>query len=312
MRGQRSAVWLGLGLVLAGVPPQRAILLDPGSEEFSKPAPARAVVLLETSKGNLRLELIREWAPHGADRFYNLVRVGYYDGAKFFRIRPGTWVQFGIAGDPAVARAWRTRTIPDDALKEPNVRGTVAFAFKDPNGRTTQVFVNLRDNRETHDKEFVPFARVIEGMAVADALYAEYGEQAGGGIRAGKQDPLFEGGNAFLEKHFPRLDFIVRADFGAVGARTDGLHDGHDEDDATWPLTLFESIHRPHRSIVIIVGAVGECSSGVPRPFVILRGGASCRVVSQRPAAGAGVDVRRPCLCFSTIAATSASSCFAS
>ena len=113
----------------------------------------------------------REWAPHGADRFYNLVRAGFYDGARFFRVRAGTWAQFGINGDPRIATAWRTRTIPDDPRVLPNDRGTVAYAFKDPNGRTTQVFVNLRDNRATHDAEpFVPFARVIDGMAVADSI----------------------------------------------------------------------------------------------------------------------------------------------
>ena len=134
------------------------------------------------------------------------------DGARFFRIRKGTWAQFGIAGDPKVAQAWRAKTIADDPFKGiANRRGTVAFAFKDPNGRTTQVFINLKDNSETHDKEpFVVFGEVTQGMDVADALYAEYGEAAGGGIRAGKQDPVFEGGNRYLER-FPLLDYIKSA-----------------------------------------------------------------------------------------------------
>jgi homoserine O-acetyltransferase len=154
----------------------------------------------------------RAWAPHGVDRFYNLVRHGYYDDTAVFRIRAGDWAQFGINGDPAVAQAWRAQTLPDDPRVLSNTRGTVAYAFKDPDGRTTQVFINLRDNAETHDKEpFVPFARVIEGMEVADALYSAYGEQAGGGIRAGRQAPLFAEGNAYLKAKFPRLDYIVRA-----------------------------------------------------------------------------------------------------
>jgi homoserine O-acetyltransferase len=186
-------------------------LSRPDDPEFSRPAPPVSTILFETSKGSMRLEMRRDWAPRGVDRFYNLVRLGFYDGARFFRIRAGAWAQFGIPGDPAIAKAWRARTIPDDPLREPNVRGTLAYAFKDPDGRTTQVFINLRDNRETHDKEFVPFARVVEGMEVADALYSDYGEEAGGGIRAGRQDPLFEGGNAYLDRHFPRLDSIVRA-----------------------------------------------------------------------------------------------------
>ena len=175
-------------------------------------APPRFVVQLETTKGNIVLECFRDWAPHGADRFYELVTSGYYDDAAIFRIRSKTWAQFGINGDPKVAQAWRGKTIRDDPFKEPNVRGTIAFAWAVPNGRTTQVFINLRDNRETHDKEpFVPFGRVIEGMDVADKLFDEYGEAAGGGIRAGKQDPVFQGGNAYLRKHFPKLDYIKSA-----------------------------------------------------------------------------------------------------
>jgi homoserine O-acetyltransferase len=111
-----------------------------------------------------------------------------------------------------VANIWRRQFIPDDPAGESNVRGTVAFAFAVPNGRTTQVFINLIDNSATHDHEpFVPFGKIIAGMAVADALNTEYGESAGGGIRGGKPDPIFQGGNSYLEKHFPHLDFIGRA-----------------------------------------------------------------------------------------------------
>ena len=178
----------------------------------SAPAPERFVVHLDTTKGPIVIECVRDWAPHGADRFYELVTSGYYDDAPIFRIRPKTWAQFGIAGDPKVAQAWRARTIPDDPFKQPNVRGTIAFAWAVPNGRTTQVFINLRDNRDTHDKEpFVPFGRVIQGMDVADALFDEYGEAAGGGIRAGKQDPVFQGGNQYLRQNFPKLDYIKSA-----------------------------------------------------------------------------------------------------
>jgi peptidyl-prolyl cis-trans isomerase A (cyclophilin A) len=174
--------------------------------------PERFVVRLDTTKGPIVIECFRDWSPNGADRFFELVTSGYYNDAAIFRIRPKTWAQFGIAGDPKVAQAWRSRTLPDDPFKQPNVRGTVAFAWAVPNGRTTQVFINLRDNRDTHDKEpFVPFGRVIQGMDVADSLFDEYGEAAGGGIRAGKQDPVFQGGNAYLRKNFPKLDYITAA-----------------------------------------------------------------------------------------------------
>jgi len=175
--------------------------------------PPQFTVRLDTSKGPIVIAVHRDWAPRGADRFHELVTSGYYDEARFFRIRKDTWVQFGIAADPAVSQAWRTRTIPDDPyVGVSNKRGTVAYAFKDPNGRTTQVFINLKDNSPTHDKEpFVVFGEVTEGMSVADALYGEYGEAAGGGIRAGKQDPVFDGGNAYLKANFPLLDYIRKA-----------------------------------------------------------------------------------------------------
>jgi homoserine O-acetyltransferase len=190
----------------------RALLLQPDHPEMTRRAPEHSYVRLDTSRGVVWMEMRRAWAPHGVDRFYNLVRHGYYDEVRISRIRAGTWAQFGINGDPKIAQLWRNRAIPDDPRVESNVRGTVAFAFKDPNGRSTQVFVNLRDNSRTHDAEpFVPIAKVIEGMEVADAWYADYGEQAGGGIRAGKQDPVFLGGNEYLMRHFPKLDVIVRA-----------------------------------------------------------------------------------------------------
>jgi|SRR5678816_129795 len=175
--------------------------------------PAEYKVRLDTTKGPIVIAVHRDWAPHGADRFHELVTSGYYDDAAIFRIRPGTWAQFGIAGDPNVAQAWRTKTIPDDPYQgHSNTRGTVAYAFKDPNGRTTQVFINLKDNSATHDKEpFVVFGEIVEGLDVAGAWYSAYEEKAGGGIRAGHQDPVFEGGNTYLRKNFPLLDYIKRA-----------------------------------------------------------------------------------------------------
>jgi cyclophilin family peptidyl-prolyl cis-trans isomerase len=176
-------------------------------------APNEFKVRLDTTKGPIVIDVHRDWAPNGVDRFYELVTNGYYDNAAFFRIRKGTWAQFGIAADPKIAQAWRTKAIPDDPFKRvSNTCGTIAYAFKDPNGRTTQVFINLKDNSATHDKEpFVVFGEVVEGMDVADSLYAGYGEDAGGGIRAGKQAPVFEGGNEYLKKNFPLLDYIIHA-----------------------------------------------------------------------------------------------------
>jgi homoserine O-acetyltransferase len=192
--------------------PGQSLLLNPDAPEMNRPAPELFRVRLETSKGPMSLEIHRAWAPYGADRFYNLVTAGFYDEACFFRVIAGRWAQFGINGDPKVAQLWRSRAIPDDPRRESNVRGTIAYAFAVPNGRTTQLFINLRDNSATHDVlQFAPFGRVIEGMEVADVLNTEYGESSGGGIRGGKQEPLFEGGNEYLKTHFPRLDYITHA-----------------------------------------------------------------------------------------------------
>jgi cyclophilin family peptidyl-prolyl cis-trans isomerase len=203
-------------LVTAALPPGHcqapSLLLTPDAPEMNRRAPERFNVRVETSKGVILIEVHRDWAPNGADRFYNLVRAGYYNQVRFHRVIEGRWAQFGINGDPKISNVWRARTIPDDPRRESNVRGTVAYAFAVANGRTTQVFINLRDNSATHDAEpFAPFGRVAEGMDVVDKLNAEYGESAGGGIRAGKQGPLFEGGVDYLKRNFPRLDYIVRA-----------------------------------------------------------------------------------------------------
>jgi cyclophilin family peptidyl-prolyl cis-trans isomerase len=198
----KSTIWISLSLLAIAQPRTKPVA-----------APHEFKVRLDTTKGAIVIDVHRDWAPNGVDRFYELVTSGYYDDAAIFRIRTGTWAQFGIAADPTVAQAWRTKTIPDDPFTGvSNKRGTIAYAFKDPNGRTTQVFINLKDNSATHDKEpFVVFGEVIQGMDVADSLYAEYGEAAGGGIRAGKQDPVFEGGNGYLRKNFPLLDYINKA-----------------------------------------------------------------------------------------------------
>lgn len=179
--------------------------------QVSTPGGPITTVRFDTSKGAIVIAVHRDWAPLGAARFLELVAAGFYDDARFFRVVKGQWAQFGINGDPNVSARWRDRTIADDPSGQSNVRGRVAFAFKDPNGRTTQVYISLRDNSAQDTQGFVPFGEVVDGMAVADALNSEYGENAGGGIRAGKQGPLFDGGNVYLDREFPRLDRIIRA-----------------------------------------------------------------------------------------------------
>jgi peptidyl-prolyl cis-trans isomerase A (cyclophilin A) len=175
-------------------------------------APAVYRVRVVTSQGEFTVEAHRDWAPHAADRFYELVRAGYYDDSRFFRVVPGYIAQFGIAGEPKVAAAWRNRTIPADPEHGANTRGTVAFAMVAPDARTTQVYINVADNRKRIDGQgFAIFGEVIAGMDAVEKLYSGYGETSGGGLRAGRQDNLFEGGNAYLDAAFPRLDHIIRA-----------------------------------------------------------------------------------------------------
>ncbi len=199
-------------LLAAAAHGQRALLLHPEDPEINRRAPDLVRVRLETTKGGILLELHRDWAPLGVDRFYNLARAGYYDDTRFFRVIKDRWAQFGINGDPAISRVWRDRPIADDPRTQSNVRGTIAFAFAVPNGRTTQLFINTRDNSATHDREpFVPIGKVVEGMEVVDALNSGYGETSGGGIRAGHQAAMFDEGNPWLDRNYPRLDAIHRA-----------------------------------------------------------------------------------------------------
>jgi peptidyl-prolyl cis-trans isomerase A (cyclophilin A) len=176
-------------------------------------APSIFLVKVETSAGDFVVEVHREWAPIGAARFEELVRKKYFDDSRFFRVVAGRWAQFGIAGKAGVAKRWRHRTIQDDVLRQSNTLGFVAFANTGPNTRATEVFINMGDNSQRNDREagFAPFGKVVEGMDVVERLYSGYGESSGGGMRAGKQDRMFEEGNSWLDREFPRLDRLIRA-----------------------------------------------------------------------------------------------------
>ncbi len=187
------------------------LLLSPRDSAINVRAPELFRAKFTTSQGDFVIEVHRAWAPIGADRFYNLVNHGFFDGQRFFRVRQGFIAQFGIPGDPGVAAAWRPATIADDPPRESNRRGTIAYAFTGPSTRATQVYINLSDNQRLDADGFAPFGIVVKGMEVVDKLYSGYGETAGGGMRAGHQDALFAGGNAYLVRAFPRLDYIRRA-----------------------------------------------------------------------------------------------------
>lgn len=174
-----------------------------------RPAPERYTVRLETTKGEVLLDVVRAWAPLGADRFHELVTAGFYDGVAFFRVVPGFMAQVGISGDPRLNLFWRARTLPDDPVTQSNTRGRVTFATAGPGTRTTQVFINFGDNSRLDGMGFAPFGQVRD-MAVVDALFGGYGEGAPRG-RGPDQQRLQTEGNRYLRETYPQLDYILRA-----------------------------------------------------------------------------------------------------
>ena len=194
----------------AGEPATGNPLLQPQSAAFKATAPDTFRVRFETTRGEFVVEAVRAWAPNGVDRFYNLVRNGYYQDVAFFRVIENFMAQFGIHGDPAVNAVWRTARIPDDPVVESNRRGYISFAMAGPNTRTTQLFINFRDNTRLDEMGFAPIARVVEGMEVVDAIYSGYGEGAPNG-RGPAQPQIQMQGNSYLRESFPQLDYITRA-----------------------------------------------------------------------------------------------------
>src|SRR5579871_6915510 len=191
----------GVCLILAGC---SASSQQPGH------APDVYKVNLDTSKGAVVIEVHRDWAPLGADRFYELVKSGYYNGARFFRVLPMFMAQFGIAADPQVTAKWKDAKIPDDPVKESNTKGMVTFATSGPNTRTTQMFINIADNDRLDGLGFAPIGKVISGIEAVEGFYMGYGEGAPRG-QGPSQQFIEQQGNAYLEKQFPMLDYIKTA-----------------------------------------------------------------------------------------------------
>ena len=179
-------------------------LTDPG--RFTETAPEVFRARVDTTKGVFVIEVHREWAPLAADRFYNLVKAGYYDGTRFFRVRPGFMAQFGLHGDPAIQRAWQAAPLRDDPVTQKNVRGFVTFTTENrPHSRFTQLFINYGDNSYLDADGFAPFGRVISGMDVVEKLYAyEKGKEP-------DQRRILREGNAYLTAEFPMLDTVKKA-----------------------------------------------------------------------------------------------------
>lgn len=181
-----------------------AALMPAFAADGAKPLPDVYKVKFETSKGDIVVEVHRDWAPIGAARFQELVEAKFFDECRFFRVVPNFVVQFGINGDPQTNVTWRSKRIADDPVKQSNKRGYLTFATSGPNSRTTQLFINLRDNERLDGMGFSAFGKVIEGMKVVDELFSGYGETP-------DQGQIQSAGNAYLTKTFAKLDFIKTA-----------------------------------------------------------------------------------------------------
>jgi peptidyl-prolyl cis-trans isomerase A (cyclophilin A) len=186
----------------------RPSLLKPSS--LNEQAPATFKAKFTTTKGDFVVEVTRAWAPRGADRFYNLVKNHFYDGAAFFRVLPGFVAQFGLSAKPEISRVWASAIIKDDPVTQSNLESYLTFATAGPNTRTTQLFINLADNRNLDGMGFAPFGKVTEGMDVVQQFYSGYGEGAPGG-NGPNQGRITNEGKAYLDKEFPLLDSIKTA-----------------------------------------------------------------------------------------------------
>ncbi len=207
---------LSLSAARAADEPTKAPAKPEATPDFTNPAkltekaPDSFKARFVTSKGEFTIEVTRSLAPNGADRFYNLVRSGFFKNVEFFRVIAGFMCQFGIHGDPAVAAAWREARILDDPVKASNVRGAITFATAGPNTRTTQLFINFGNNARLDGMGFSSFGKVTEGMDVVDKINSEYGEGAPRG-RGPDQSRIQREGNSYLKKDFPNLDYIKSA-----------------------------------------------------------------------------------------------------
>jgi peptidyl-prolyl cis-trans isomerase A (cyclophilin A) len=207
----QASIAFAVALALSTLAPNAAgagDLSDPAS--LNEKAPAVYQAKFDTSKGPFVIEVHRDWAPNGADRFYNLVKNGFYNDVRFFRVLEGFMAQFGINGDPSLSAVWRNANIKDDPVKQSNTRGMITFATAGPNTRTTQVFINFGDNAGLDGQGFSPFGKVVSGMDVVDSLYGGYGEGAPNGAGP-DQGRVQSQGNAYVEKSFPKLDYVKTA-----------------------------------------------------------------------------------------------------
>jgi cyclophilin family peptidyl-prolyl cis-trans isomerase len=197
--------WHDAGLGRLQLFDSQTLLNDPKHVFWSEPALEVFQVRFETTRGSFTIEVHRSWAPHGADRFYNLTRAKFFDDSRFFRVRAGYIAQFGIPGDPALAGTWQNQTVPDDPVQQSNTRGSVAFAMTGPGTRTTQLYINLADNSKLDAQGFAPIGKVIDGMGTVDQLYSGYGEDAAEECEAESKERFWKEATNTSILHSPSL-----------------------------------------------------------------------------------------------------------
>lgn len=238
LRGATTVALASLvGLVLAALPARdaaaqakpaaplsaaqrRAMLATPTHPFWRTKAPDTVALDMETSRGTMTIELIREWAPNGVDRFYNLARAGFFDDSRFYRVLPFYIAQFGHPASPSVGATWRERKIRPDSVRSSNVRGTITYAQFTPRDRSTTLFINLNENVSLDSAGFAPIGRVIAGMESADSLYSGYGEIPASPAPMGNPRRFYGESNRFLDKTYPKLDRIISVRVRADSAAT--------------------------------------------------------------------------------------------
>ena len=219
MKEQLSVLALVIFFVIAGYSCNsadveeidRTLLTQPNMDEVNQPAPESFQVEFETSKGIFVIEAHRSWSPHGVDRFYYLIKSGFYHDMGLYRVVANFMVQFGVHGDPEISSIWSALTFSDDSVKQQNLRGYLSYAKASmPNSRTTQLFINFRDNSSLDEHGFSPIGKVIQGMEVVDQLFSGYGDLQAFGGNAPDPGRIQREGNSFLKSNYPELDYIIK------------------------------------------------------------------------------------------------------
>ncbi len=261
-----------LALSVGGQESNHPALRDPS--KANETAPETFTAKFETTKGNVLMECTREWAPHGVDRFYNLVKIGFFHDVALFRVKKGFVVQWGIHGNPDVSKHWSRANIPADPVKQSNTPGMVTFAMAGaPTTRSTQLFINYGNNQNLDGMGFAPVCKVTEGMDVAEKFYGEYGERV-----TGKQGEIQSEGNAYLKREWPELDYILKTSIVKEGNKAAGAEGDKPSSDSGGTQAEEPTKSNTTTYVVIALLAVGAVLA-----FMFMRGSSEEEAAAPSP-----------------------------